>query len=95
MDRRGFLLVGLAAGLTGCVGSKTAPIQGRSQIGEDAIAELDSLSTVGAKTQVGNTDAIPVSGVGLVLRPTITREVRTALPSRIYATLCSAALTIT
>jgi hypothetical protein len=66
MNRRGFLLVGLAAGLTGCVGSKTGLIQGRSQIGEDPVGEPDAYATVGMKTQVGNTEPIQVSGVGLV-----------------------------
>ncbi|MBY0514023.1 MAG: flagellar basal body P-ring protein FlgI [Gemmataceae bacterium] len=71
MNRRGFLVVGvgLAAGLTGCVGTtKSGPNQVRSQVGEDSPADPDAFATVGMKTQVGNTDAVPVSGVGLVYR---------------------------
>jgi hypothetical protein len=70
MNRRGFLLAGLgaAAGLTGCVGTKSGTIQPRSQIGEDPPGDPDAYATVGMKTQVGNTDAIPISGVGLVYR---------------------------
>jgi hypothetical protein len=65
MSRVWVLCVGLAVGLTGCVGSKNDKVQGRSQIGEDP-ADPDAFATVGWKTTVGNTDAIPVSGVGLV-----------------------------
>lgn len=68
MKRPGILCVGLLLSLTGCLSTKPSSILGRPQIGEDAAGEADSFATVGAKTQVGNTDAIPVSGVGLVYR---------------------------
>src|SRR4051812_35635217 len=68
MNRAWVLCVGLVVGLTGCVGSKAGPVQSRSQIGEDPLAEPDSPATVGMKTTVSNTEAIPVSGVGLVYR---------------------------
>jgi hypothetical protein len=66
MSRAWVLWVGLAAGLTGCVGSKADKVQGRSQIGEDPAGDPDAFATLGWKTTVGNTEAIPVSGVGLV-----------------------------
>src|SRR5207248_8149700 len=66
MSRAWVLWVGLAAGLTGCVGSKADKVQGRSQIGEDPAGDPDAFATLGHKTSVGNTDPIPVSGVGLV-----------------------------
>jgi hypothetical protein len=66
MSRAWVLYVGLAAGLTGCVGSKADKVQGRSQIGEDPAGDPDAFATLGWKTTVGNTEAIPVSGVGLV-----------------------------
>ena len=66
MNRAWVLWVGLAAGLTGCVGSKGDKVQGRSQIGEDPAGDPDAFATLGHKTSVGNTDPIPVSGVGLV-----------------------------
>src|SRR5262249_10140015 len=62
------LVVSLVAGLTGCVWSKSGLVQGRSQIGEDPAGDPDAFATVGMKTQVGNTEPIPVSGVGLVYR---------------------------
>lgn len=65
MSRAWVLFVGLAVGLTGCVGSKNEKDKVRSQFGEDP-ADPDAFATVGWKTTVGNTDAIPVSGVGLV-----------------------------
>lgn len=70
MNRRGFLMVGLTglSGLTGCLDSKTGSIQGRPQIGDDLPTDPDVFSTIGMKTQVGNTDSIPISGVGLVYR---------------------------
>ena len=66
MNRALVLWVGLAAGLTGCVGSKGDKGQVRSQIGEDPAGDPDAFATLGHKTSVGNTDPIPVSGVGLV-----------------------------
>lgn len=65
MSRAWVLFLGLAVGLTGCVGSKNEKDKVRSQLGEDP-ADPDAFATVGWKTTVGNTDAIPVSGVGLV-----------------------------
>jgi HEAT repeat protein/flagellar P-ring protein FlgI len=70
VHRRKFL--GLAAlgfvGLAGCHGpwSLKEKVQERSQVGEDATAELDASTTIGSKTSVGNTEPILVSGVGLV-----------------------------
>lgn len=66
MSRAWVLWVGLAVGLTGCVGSKADKVQGRSQIGEDGPGDPDAFATLGWKTTVGNTEPIPVSGVGLV-----------------------------
>ncbi|HEY1189142.1 MAG TPA: flagellar basal body P-ring protein FlgI, partial [Gemmata sp.] len=71
ISRRHFLAWSAAvgtAGLAGCKGtdlfkSKT-PTQ-RSQIGEDP-ADPDTVTTVGSKTSVGNTEPLVVSGVGLV-----------------------------
>jgi hypothetical protein len=67
MNRACVVVVGLVVGLTGCVdkSAKTPAVQGRSQIGEDA-SDLDSFGTTGQKTTVGNTEGIPVSGIGLV-----------------------------
>jgi hypothetical protein len=70
LNRRKFLAVSAAFGLAGMVGCKgteaeQTKIQGRSQIGEDPI-EVDSSTTVGSKTTIGNTESILVSGVGLV-----------------------------
>jgi hypothetical protein len=67
MNRAWIVWVGLAAALTGCVGSQTEKVEGRSQIGEDP-ADPDAFATVGAKTTPANTEPIPVSGVGLVYR---------------------------
>jgi hypothetical protein len=68
MNRAFVVVVGLLAGLTGCADTKTK-VQGRSQIGEDvAAADADAVVTVGLKTSVGNTEALTVSGVGLVYR---------------------------
>ena len=56
-------------GLAGCHGmpwSEKEKVQGRSQVGEDPIAELDASTTIGSKTTIGNTESILVSGVGLV-----------------------------
>ena len=56
-------------GLAGCHGlpwSEKEKAQGRSPVGEDPIAELDASTTIGSKTTIGNTEAIFVSGVGLV-----------------------------
>ena len=39
MNRAWVLCVGLAVGLTGCVGSKNEKVQGRSQIGEDTASD--------------------------------------------------------
>ena len=57
----------LVSGQTGCLDktANTPAVQGRSQIGEDP-TDIDSLGTTGQKTTVGNTEGIPVSGVGLV-----------------------------
>jgi Flagellar P-ring protein len=57
------------AGLSGCWWGKNSvqnKIQGRSQVGEDPVVELDASTTIGQKSAVGNTELIPVSGVGLV-----------------------------
>lgn len=72
MDRAWVLLVGLAVGLTGCVGSKAEKGQNRAQIGgEDAAPDPDAFATVGMKTLPDNMGPVAVSGVGLVykLRP--------------------------
>lgn len=72
MDRAWVLLVGLAVGLTGCVGSKAEKGQNRAQIGgEDAAPDADAFATVGMKTLPDNMGPVAVSGVGLVykLRP--------------------------
>jgi hypothetical protein len=68
ISRRAWVLWvgGLAVGLTGCVGSKADKVQGRAQTGEDPAGDPDAFATLGWKTTVGNTEAIPVSGVGLV-----------------------------
>ena len=70
MNRAWLVSVALATGLTGCLGSNKVAdkVQGRSQIGEDAAPDPDALATIGMKTSVGNTEPIPVSGVGLVYR---------------------------
>lgn len=68
MNRTWVLMVGLGLGLTGCMGSKPGPVQERSQIGDDPATDPDAFTTVGMKTQIGNTEPIPVSGVGLVYR---------------------------
>ncbi|MBY0460654.1 MAG: twin-arginine translocation signal domain-containing protein, partial [Gemmataceae bacterium] len=69
LSRRGFLAwtaaVGVA-GLAGCKHHEAKKVQTpRSQIGDDP-ADPDSVVTVGAKTDVGNTDPLAVSGVGIV-----------------------------
>ncbi len=66
MTRTLILCVGLC--LTGCFSSKLGEIPGRAQIGEEPGADFDAFATVGSRTQVGNTEGIPVSGVGLVYR---------------------------
>lgn len=74
LNRRKFLALSAlgVAGLTGCsglMGNKNSvqnKMLGRSQVGEDPVIELDASTTIGSKTTVGNTDSIPVSGVGLV-----------------------------
>ncbi len=71
VHRRKFLaLTALSiTGLTGCHGlpwSEKEQAQGRSQVGEDPIAELDASTTIGSKTTIGNTEPVLVSGVGLV-----------------------------
>lgn len=71
--RREFLVLstwGLAS-ITGCHNlwdnhSLTNKIQSRSQIGDDPNFDLDDSTTIGSKSTVGNTEPIPVSGVGLV-----------------------------
>jgi hypothetical protein len=69
LSRRNFLawsaVVG-AAGLAGCKHTSTpAANQPRSQIGEDP-SDPDSVTTIGSKTIVSNTEPFVVSGVGLV-----------------------------
>ncbi|HEV3440884.1 MAG TPA: flagellar basal body P-ring protein FlgI [Gemmata sp.] len=72
MNRAWVLIAGLTAGSvigsTGChnTDADKTKVQGRSQVGEDPIGELDASTTVGQKTGVGNTDPIVVSGIGLV-----------------------------
>lgn len=72
MNRAWLMIAGLAAGSligsTGCQNTDAdkTKVQGRSQVGEDPIGELDASTTVGQKTSVGNIDPIQVSGVGLV-----------------------------
>lgn len=68
MNRASVLLLGLAVGLTGCVGSKAEKGQTRGQIGADAPADPDVLATVGTKTLPDNMGPVAVSGVGLVYR---------------------------
>lgn len=73
MNRAWMLAVGLAVGpvllASGCkttdADKAKAKIQGRSQVGEEPI-DLDSSTTVGSKTTIGNSESIIVSGVGLV-----------------------------
>ena len=69
LNRRKFLALSAAtlAGLAGCKGldAEKEKIQSRSQVGEDP-GEIDGATTVGTRTTVGNTEAIAVSGVGLV-----------------------------
>jgi hypothetical protein len=64
------LAVGSVVGFAGCKNSELDKlkdqVQGRSQVGDDPAAELDSSTTIGMKTTVGNTEGIIVSGVGLV-----------------------------
>ena len=55
MNRAWIVWVGMAAALTGCVGSQTEKVEGRSQIGEDP-ADPDAFATVGAKTTPANTE---------------------------------------
>ena len=72
MNRAWVLIAGLAAGSvigsTGChnTDADKTKVQGRSQVGEDPIGELDASTTVGQKTGIGNIDPITVSGIGLV-----------------------------
>ncbi len=72
MNRAWVVITALSAGSlvwsTGChnTDSDKSKVQGRSQVGEDSVVELDSNTTIGMKTSVGNTDAIQVSGIGLV-----------------------------
>jgi len=71
MNRAWFLIVTLIAGpVIGATGCQTdtdkTKVQGRSQVGEDPIGELDASTSIGQKTSVGNTDPIDVSGIGLV-----------------------------
>jgi hypothetical protein len=67
MNRACVVVLGLMCSLTGCLdkSASTQAVQGRSQIGEDP-ADVDSFGNTGMKTTVGNTEGIPVSGVGLV-----------------------------
>src|SRR5687768_1921695 len=69
LNRRKFLALSAATltAMVGCKGTEAekAKIQSRSQVGEDP-GEIDGATTVGSKTTVGNTEAIAVSGVGLV-----------------------------
>ncbi len=70
LNRRKFLALSAALGVAGLVGCKSTDpdktkIQSRSQIGEEP-GEVDGSTTVGSKTTIGNSDAIQVSGVGLV-----------------------------
>jgi hypothetical protein len=69
LNRRKFLALSAATltAMVGCKGTEAekAKIQSRSQVGEDP-SEIDGATTVGSKTTVGNTEAIAVSGVGLV-----------------------------
>lgn len=70
LSRRHFLALTAAAGaagLAGCKGTEAGKLQTRSQIGEDP-ADPDAPATIGTKTAVGNTEALVVSGVGLVYR---------------------------
>jgi hypothetical protein len=64
------LVVGSVVGFAGCKHSEADKLKdkalGRSQVGEDPAADLDPTTTVGQKTEVGNTEPIAVSGVGLV-----------------------------
>ena len=66
--RRTFLTTLGFAMLAGCHGpwAEKEKVQGRSQVGEDPIADLDASTTIGSKTTIGNTEPILVSGVGLV-----------------------------
>ncbi len=66
--RMAALAVGLVGGVVGCKGTdaETSKIQGRSQVGEESVIDLDGSTTVGRKTAIGNTEPINVSGVGLV-----------------------------
>jgi hypothetical protein len=71
VSRRKFLTLSAALGIAGVVGCKSTEtdktkIQSRSQVGEDTPGDIDASTTIGSKTQVGNTDLIQVSGVGLV-----------------------------
>ncbi|MBP3959154.1 flagellar basal body P-ring protein FlgI [Gemmata sp. G18] len=68
ISRRNFLAWSAAVGVAGMVGCKSTDakkVQTRSQIGEDP-SDPDSVVTIGSKTTVGNTEALQVSGVGLV-----------------------------
>ncbi|MEO2091289.1 MAG: flagellar basal body P-ring protein FlgI, partial [Gemmataceae bacterium] len=68
--RRRWVVGGLVAGLTGaalatgCTPRQTDSASPRAQAEYDP--EKDAAATVGGKTVMGNTDPIPVSGVGLV-----------------------------
>jgi hypothetical protein len=71
--RRDFLLLSTwgLAGIAGCHNlwdgrNLSNKIQSRSQIGDDPKFDLDDSTTIGSKSTVGNTEPIPVSGVGLV-----------------------------
>ena len=68
--RRTFLTTLGFVMLAGCHGpwAEKEKAQGRSQVGEDTIAELDASTTIGSKTTIGNTEPILVSGVGLVYK---------------------------
>lgn len=70
VSRRHFLAWSAAFGVAGLVGCQNwlkhkNPLQVRPQIGDDPV-DPDTVTTIGAKTTIGNTEALQVSGVGLV-----------------------------
>jgi hypothetical protein len=70
VSRRHFLALSAAFGVIGMVGCKNTwgnknPLKMRSQIGEDP-SDPDTVTTIGAKTTVSNTEPLTVNGVSLV-----------------------------
>lgn len=69
MIGRASLGAAVIVAVIGCTGQELQPAGPvRSQISDDPALERDLNATIGQKTMVGNTEPIPVMGVGLVYR---------------------------